>query len=121
MAQVDLTSGLILCRKPPVGSICRGLIVFGTMMQLFQYFRLRTAFLSLGYGRFFPHTQFMKIVASAFAIAALIFASSSCAKHDWEETKVLHEGSSHHGHGDAKHGEAQAHGDAKHAPAEAKH
>ncbi|HYF35356.1 MAG TPA: hypothetical protein VD994_08720 [Prosthecobacter sp.] len=78
----------------------------------------------------------MKVLASVLAISALIFTASSCAKHDWEETKVLHEGSSggHGGHG----GEHQAHGAAEakeahtdvhtakpgegtHAPAEKKH
>jgi hypothetical protein len=52
----------------------------------------------------------MKIAASALAIAALIFASASCGKHDWEETQVLHEGM-HKGHDDAHHakGAAEAH------------
>ena len=52
----------------------------------------------------------MKIAASALAIAALIFASSSCAKHDWQETQVLHEGM-HKGHEEGGHpaGAAEAH------------
>jgi hypothetical protein len=49
----------------------------------------------------------MKTAVSALAIAALIFASGSCAKHDWEETQVLHEGM-HKGHGDAHHVEGAA-------------
>ena len=29
--------------------------------------------------------------------AALFFAAVSCERHDWEETKVLHETHGHHG------------------------
>jgi hypothetical protein len=82
----------------------------------------------------------MKFAAAALALSALVFATSSCDKHEWEKTKVLHEGSSggHGGHGDAhgsdtghgkpaaeaheKHGEVHTAKPADgHAPAEKKH
>lgn len=63
----------------------------------------------------------MKILVSALAFAALIFASSSCAKHNWEDTKVLHEGS-HEGHGaHAADSHAPKAAEGAHAPAPAKH
>lgn len=37
-----------------------------------------------------------------FSAASLSLFGPSCAKHSWEETKVLHEGM-HSGHGDASH------------------
>lgn len=40
----------------------------------------------------------------AFATAALIITATSCGKHSWEKTQVLHEGM-HKDHGDAKHDE----------------
>jgi hypothetical protein len=64
-----------------------------------------------------------KTALSALATAALILAATSCGRHSWEETQVLHEGM-HKGHGEA-HGEAkhdehakpEAHAEAaKHAP-----
>jgi hypothetical protein len=69
----------------------------------------------------------MKALVALLAVSALIFAGASCAKHDWEETKVLHEGSSE-GHGE--HGAAEAHEahnevhtapSSEHAPEGAKH
>jgi hypothetical protein len=66
-----------------------------------------------------------KTAFTVLATAALLIAASSCAKHSWEETQVLHEGM-HKAHGDG-HGEAKhdshakpdAHGEkpAAHAPA----
>ncbi len=47
-----------------------------------------------------------KTVLSALATAALILAATSCGKHTWQETQVLHE-NMHKGHG-------EAHGEAKH-------
>ncbi len=47
-----------------------------------------------------------KTALYTLATAALIFAATSCGKHSWEETQVLHEGM-HKGHG-------EAHGEAKH-------
>jgi hypothetical protein len=44
--------------------------------------------------------------ASYLLAASLFFASVSCEKHEWEETKILHE---EHGHGEA-HGDAHASG-----------
>lgn len=76
----------------------------------------------------------MKNVPALFAAAALILAASSCDKHSWESTQVLHEGmhkahNEHHGdahHGEAKkdeHGKPDAHAPAAAAPhgGEAKH
>jgi len=94
-----------------------------------QYFHLRDGELTLGCGTYplTPVFCFMKVLASVLAVSALIFTASSCAKHDWEKTKVLHEGSSdgHDAHGDG-HGAAEAkdaHGGEVHAakPAEGAH
>lgn len=71
----------------------------------------------------------MKTVSVLFAAAVFVFASTSCDKHSWESTQVLHEGMHKEhkegdGHGDAHHGEAKkdSHGTpaAEHKP-EAKH
>ena len=64
----------------------------------------------------------MKTAFAVLATAGLILASTSCDKHSWEQTQVLHEGM-HKAHGDTHHGEAkaghsEAHGDKK---PEAKH
>jgi hypothetical protein len=52
----------------------------------------------------------------AAAAAGLFLSSVSCERHDWEETKALHEphGShaAHGAHGDEKHAEG-AHGEEK--------
>ena len=45
--------------------------------------------------------------------AATLLAATSCERHSWEETKVLHEQHGDHGHG-------EAHGD-EHAAEEAAH
>ncbi|MFM2177853.1 MAG: hypothetical protein RL015_1951 [Verrucomicrobiota bacterium] len=47
-----------------------------------------------------------KTAFTALATAALILAATSCGKHSWEETQVLHEGM-HKAHGDGHHGEAK--------------
>jgi len=53
----------------------------------------------------------MKLTSLFAAAAAGLFLSSvSCERHDWEETKALHE---KHGHG-ASHGD-EKHGDVEHA------
>jgi hypothetical protein len=54
-------------------------------------------------------------LTSLFAAAAtgLFLSSVSCERHDWEETKALHEKHGHGAsHGDAGHG-ADAHGEKK--------
>jgi hypothetical protein len=52
-----------------------------------------------------------------FAAAAGLFLSSvSCERHEWEETKALHE--PHGAHAGGKHGDDKHAGDG-HAPAEA--
>lgn len=56
--------------------------------------------------------RFMKTAFTLIAAAALIFASTSCDRHSWEETEVLHEGM-HKAH-DAHHGDD--HGKEAHAP-----
>lgn len=62
----------------------------------------------------------MKTASILLCAAAFIFASVSCDKHSFEETKVLHEGMHKHeahGHGDAhaekKEGGHDAHGETK--------
>jgi hypothetical protein len=42
----------------------------------------------------------------AFATAALVITATSCGKHSWEKTQILHEGM-HKGHGDETHGDAK--------------
>lgn len=59
----------------------------------------------------------MKTALFFLCAAALVLASTSCGKHTWQETQVLHEGmhKAHDaGHGDAhakeaEHGEKKAH------------
>ena len=46
----------------------------------------------------------MKTASILLCAAAIVFASASCDKHSFEETKVLHEGMHKDGHGD-KHAE----------------
>lgn len=50
---------------------------------------------------------------AAAAAAGLFLAATSCERHEWEETKQLHEKHGHasHGedHGDGHHGEEKAH------------
>ena len=41
------------------------------------------------------------------SLAAVAFSSSSCDKHTWKETQVLHEKYGEHGHAGAGHGEAK--------------
>lgn len=36
--------------------------------------------------------------------ASLFFLSVSCERHDWEDTRKLHEGHGHAGQGEADHG-----------------
>lgn len=55
----------------------------------------------------------MKVFPMLLAVAAVAFVS--CERHDWEETKKLHE--QHHGaaHGEhAEHGEPAAHAEEAH-------
>jgi hypothetical protein len=47
-----------------------------------------------------------KTAFTAFATAALIVTATSCGKHSWEKTQVLHEGM-HKGHGEDSHGDAK--------------
>jgi len=57
----------------------------------------------------------MKTASFIFCAAALVLASTSCGKHSWKETQVLHEGmhKAHaEGHGDAHAKEAE-HGEKK--------
>lgn len=58
----------------------------------------------------------MKVFPMLLALAAVAFVS--CERHDWEETKKLHE--QHHGagHGHGEH--AEAHGETKAAEGEHK-
>ena len=51
----------------------------------------------------------MKTASILLCAAAIVFASASCDKHSFEETKVLHEGMHKDGHGD-KHAKAADHG-----------
>ncbi len=39
--------------------------------------------------------------------AGLFLAMVSCERHEWEETKALHEPHGSHGHGDDHHGEKE--------------
>jgi hypothetical protein len=54
----------------------------------------------------------------AAAAAGLFLCSVSCERHEWEETKALHEPhgthAAHGAHGDEKHGEGADHGDKAH-------
>jgi hypothetical protein len=72
-----------------------------------------------------------KTALSALATVALILTTTSCGKHSWQETQVLHE-NMHKGHGEAhteakhdEHGKAETHAAPEaHAPVkkeEAKH
>lgn len=56
----------------------------------------------------------MKLTSLFAAAAAGLFLSSvSCERHDWEETKALHEKHGHGAsHGDSEHG-ADTHGETK--------
>ena len=55
----------------------------------------------------------MKTASFLLCAAALVRASTSCGKHTWKETQVLHEGM-HKAHGE-EHGDAKAaeHGEKK--------
>ncbi|HEY8990529.1 MAG TPA: hypothetical protein VIM46_01005 [Luteolibacter sp.] len=53
----------------------------------------------------------MKVFPTLLALAAVAFVS--CERHEWEETKKLHE--QHHGAGHGEH--AEGHGDAEHGDA----
>ncbi|MDI1311787.1 hypothetical protein [Prosthecobacter sp.] len=53
----------------------------------------------------------MKTASFFLCAVALVLASTSCGKHSWQETQVLHEGM-HKGHA------GEVHGDAHSAPAE---
>ncbi|MFN0076511.1 MAG: hypothetical protein ACKVY0_08555 [Prosthecobacter sp.] len=55
----------------------------------------------------------MKTASILLCAAAIALASTSCGKHTWKETQVLHEGM-HKAH-------AEEHGDAHGKKAEAKH
>ncbi len=63
----------------------------------------------------------MKTALVLFAAASMILVSTSCDKHSWDSTKVLHEGMHKESHGD-DHSHAKEEHDNKHdhAPA-AKH
>lgn len=52
----------------------------------------------------------MKTAPFFLCAAALVLASTSCGKHSWKETQVLHEKYQHHAEGE--------HGDAHAKPAE---
>ncbi|MBB5352857.1 hypothetical protein HNR46_003105 [Haloferula luteola] len=45
--------------------------------------------------------------------AAAAFSAVSCERHDWEETKILHE--AHGAHGHDEHAEHAEHGEEGHA------
>lgn len=53
----------------------------------------------------------MKTASFFLCAAALVLASTSCGKHSWKETQVLHEGM-HKAH------EGEVHGDAHSGPTE---
>ena len=60
----------------------------------------------------------MKTASFIFCAAALVLASTSCGKHSWKETQVLHEGmhkAHDEGHGDshAAHGDKTDHSEKK--------
>lgn len=58
----------------------------------------------------------MKVFPMLLALAAVAFVS--CERHDWEETKKLHE--QHHGAGHGDHAEAHGeHADAHHGETKA--
>jgi hypothetical protein len=63
----------------------------------------------------------MKTALVLLAAASMILVSTSCDKHSWDSTKVLHEGMHKDHHGD-DHGQSKDHHEKKddHAPA-AKH
>lgn len=68
---------------------------------------------------------FMKTALVLLAAASMILVSTSCDKHSWDSTKVLHEGMHKEHHGDdhghaADHGKDHAEKKDDHAPA-AKH
>ncbi len=48
----------------------------------------------------------MKTASFLFCAAAIVLATTSCDKHTWKETQVLHEGM-HKAHGE-EHGDAHA-------------
>jgi len=57
----------------------------------------------------------MKNVSILLCAAVIALAASSCDKHSWKETQVLHEGP-HKAHGEAKaaaHAEKETHGEKK--------
>lgn len=57
----------------------------------------------------------MKSTTLFAAAAGLFLCSVSCERHEWKDTKALHEPhGSHAAHGDAGHGEKAAHGDEAH-------
>lgn len=62
-------------------------------------------------GRSATSRRGMKLTSLFAAAAAGLFLSSvSCERHEWEETKALHEPHGSHGagpHGEQKHGEAE--------------
>jgi len=49
-----------------------------------------------------------RMKAAYLAAAGLFLAAVSCERHEWEDTKILHE--SHGGHGDHDHPEEESDG-----------